>query len=513
MSRLFLAPLLAGAILASSGLPAAHAQETVQVHIDAIDTSAYPQLRATVTVIDSGGRPIADLPAGAFSADADGEAVPVVSVASGLDADVPADVVLTFDSSGSMQGAAIEQAREAGKALVSELGPNDRVSVIKFGETVQVVQGFTNDRSALTAAIDGIQADGNTALYDSVVAAVQTAQGGAQRRAVVLLSDGLDFGGVSKNDRGGSLAAAQTAGGPFFVIGLGGSIDQAYLQELANVSRGQLFLAPSPSALQGLYETIGTALRSQYILELDGVSLGAGTPTLQVSVNDAARSGAGQIALDLTAFAPTPPPTVVSTPPVSTPVVTVAPTPVTPPVQDENGTPLLLPLGLAAAAVLAAGGTAGTAFWLSRRRQAAEQPVMREPDGLGPSRPVFTGNEPVFVGSGPMDAVDAAAWLEVVTPDRPARFPLGEDPITVGFSADCTICLPAGAVQDGARVRLWRREGRYMLHNLSRLGRVTVGGKPVIWAVLEDGDEILLGSYLVVFHDSSAVAEEPAANH
>ena len=507
MLRWHLIPLIAGAIVASNGLPPAHAQEAVQVRIDAIDTSAYPQLRATVTVIDSGGRPIANLPAGAFSADADGEALPVISVASGLDPDVPADVVLAFDSSGSMQGDPIEQAREAGKALVSELGPNDRVSVIKFGDSVQVVQAFTNDHTALVSAIDSIQAGGNTALYDSVVTAVQAAQGGAQRRAVVLLSDGQDFGGVSTRDRGASLAAAQAAGSPFFVIGLGGSIDQAYLQELADVSRGRLSLAPAPADLQGLYGTIGAALRSQYTLELDGAALSAGTPTFQVSVNNGARSGSAQTALDLTAFAPSPPPTAAVTPPVTAP----AATPAVQPVQDENGTSVLVPVGLAAA-VLAVAGTAGAAFWL-RRRRAAQPEVLRAPTGLGLSGPVFTGNEPVFVGSGPLDAVDATAWLDVDTPDRPARFPLGEDPITVGFTDDCTICLPNGGGQGGARVRLWRREGRYMLHNLSRLGRVTVGGKPVVWAVLEDGDEILLGSYLVVFHDSSEVAEEPAAPH
>ena len=33
-----------------------------------------------------------------------------------------------------------------------------------------------------------------------------------------------------------------------------------------------------------------------------------------------------------------------------------------------------------------------------------------------------------------------------------------------------------------------------MLHNLSRLGGVTVGGKPATWAVLEDGDEIVIGA-------------------
>jgi hypothetical protein len=42
-----------------------------------------------------------------------------------------------------------------------------------------------------------------------------------------------------------------------------------------------------------------------------------------------------------------------------------------------------------------------------------------------------------------------------------------------------------------------------MLHNLSRLGAATVGGKPVTWAVLEDGDEIEIGSCKLVFRTMS----------
>jgi hypothetical protein len=104
----------------------------------------------------------------------------------------------------------------------------------------------------------------------------------------------------------------------------------------------------------------------------------------------------------------------------------------------------------------------------------------------------------------------AKAWLDVSAGDA-GRFALGEDPITVGFTADCTICLPKGSGHEGARVRVWRREGRYMLHNLSRLGRVTVAGKPATWAILEDGDEILVGNHRVVFHDNSAPKEEVEA--
>ena len=48
---------------------------------------------------------------------------------------------------------------------------------------------------------------------------------------------------------------------------------------------------------------------------------------------------------------------------------------------------------------------------------------------------------------------------------------------------------------------MWRREGRYMMHNLSRMGSVTVAGRPAIWVVLEDGDEIQLGSCRLQFRE------------
>jgi VWFA-related protein len=515
MSRLILASLIAGAILASNGLPpAASGQEAVRVRVDVVDTSAYPQLRAMVTVSDSAGRPIADLPPGAFTAGAGGSNVSVVNMTNGLDPNVPAAVVATFDSSGSMSGPPIEQAREAGKALVSKLGPNDQASVIKFSNAPEVVQPFTNDRAALTAAIDSIQATGNTALYDAVVAAAGTAGGGAPRRAIVLLSDGLDAGNVSTHDRGGSLAAAQAAGVPFFVIGLGDSVDQAYLQELANITRGQLFLTPSPNALQGLYETIGTALRSQYLLDLDAAALDPATAkSLEISVNDGARSGSGQTPINLSAFViATPPPRPEVTPPVVTPPVEVPVPPVTE-VKQDSTTPLVVPVGVGAGILLV---LALALFWRRRRgrRKAAEQAVvLRQPNGRRPTTPVYTENDPIFVGSGPADAEHPDAWLEVMTSDQARRYALDGEPITVGFTSDCTIFLPNGSRPEPARVRLWRREGRYMLHNLSRLARVTVEGKPATWAVLEDGDEILLGAFRVVFRDASAPRDEPAAEN
>jgi hypothetical protein len=155
-----------------------------------------------------------------------------------------------------------------------------------------------------------------------------------------------------------------------------------------------------------------------------------------------------------------------------------------------EGNSLLLPLfaGLAIA-VLALGG--GLLFW--RRRLAPAGEVALPARRPGSPAAVISG------GPFPPPAVKADAWLEVS--DGGDRYPLQDEPVTVGFTGDCSINLARGETFGPERVRIWRREGAYMLHKLSRFGTVTVSGKPAAaWIVLEDGDEIVLGDRRLIFH-------------
>ena len=103
----------------------------------------------------------------------------------------------------------------------------------------------------------------------------------------------------------------------------------------------------------------------------------------------------------------------------------------------------------------------------------------------------------------------AEAWLQLITSSSDQRYSLGEEPVTIGYTSDCAIRLPNGAGGRMERVRVWRREGRYILHNLSRNGSVSGAGRPVVWAVLEHGDEIQLGPCLLVFTFHTAHGREP----
>jgi len=311
----------------------------------------------------------------------------------------------------------------------------------------------------------------------------------------VLLSDGLDFGGVSENDRAASIAAAQAAGIPMFLVGLGQSIDQPYLQELATAARGQLFLAPSPEQLRTLFQAIGSILRHQYVLTIDGSSIAPGSePNLRIQVDHAGTTVAAETALTLPALAVTPAPTPTS----ATAAVTrqPSPSPALPEIVEEDGGTDVLPVagGLVAAAAVA--GIGGVLVMRVRRRRAdgvEAEGDLRHAAGRGGQRMIFTGT------GAPEEAPQPDASLQVLAPSPGPLHPLGDSPVEIGFTTDCNICLPAEGTHHWERVRVWRREGRYMLHNLSRMGSVTVAGRPAIWVVLEDGDEIQLGNCRLAF--------------
>ena len=103
-----------------------------------------------------------------------------------------------------------------------------------------------------------------------------------------------------------------------------------------------------------------------------------------------------------------------------------------------------------------------------------------------------------------IDATESEAWLQ--GPDD-ARVAVGETPVTIGYTTDCSIVLPSSGGAREGRVRVWLRDGSYMLHNLSpRLGSVSVGGRPVTWVVLDDGDDFITTGALSDFRPADDTA-------
>ncbi|HEY8173235.1 MAG TPA: VWA domain-containing protein [Dehalococcoidia bacterium] len=278
--RLLIAGVCAAA-LASSAVT--HAQETLHAEVVHVSDGAFPNANAIVNVEDTSGGTL-QIGTENFAITVDGVAAPVSNAELATSEDAPLDVVFAIDTSGSMQGAPLANAKTAAKSFSNDLGVNDRVAIISFGDDVTLVQDFTTDRAASSAAIDSLVARGNTALYQATtVAAVKAGSSFASRRAVILLSDGADFGGRSIATRDEAVFAATSAAVPFFAIAQGTDLDRAYLQQVAEVSKGRYLEAPKPQDLESLYASIGRLLRSQYVVTFDA-SGAVGKPAATVKV-------------------------------------------------------------------------------------------------------------------------------------------------------------------------------------------------------------------------------------
>jgi VWFA-related protein len=274
-------------------------QQTLTVKINGFNAADWSRAQAVVTVLDDTGRPVSGLTQESFAAQLNDTPIAAVGLSRGIDSTIPLSVVLALDVNATMQGGALDQAKLAAHGFLDGLGPQDNVAVFAYGDTVNLVQPFTQDHAGAHVAIDGIAAAGGSALYQATVQSVLQASASADtgRRAVVLLSSGANTGEGSQEE---ALFAAQALGVPVFDIGLGESIDRDYLRELAQVSGGQFTETPAAEGLVQLYLDASELLRDQYVLTLDasGVTVVGSEPvTLGITAVAGDRSGSDERAI------------------------------------------------------------------------------------------------------------------------------------------------------------------------------------------------------------------------
>lgn len=214
-----------------------------------------------VAVPSSGGAPLPDK--SVFGLAFNGSAIEDFQL-SGVTSGV--DVIMVLDTSGSMiPSGAMTEAKRAAVALIDRLPSNARVGVIGFGDTVTVLNEPTADHSIARSNINGLEAGGDTALWDGLVEASR--QGTSTSEVlpyVVVLSDGANDGGVaSQQDAVEALAKAGSALYAVFIDSPSG--DGAELQAAVESLNG-IFVAADSGELQTTYERIADRLAGRYQL-------------------------------------------------------------------------------------------------------------------------------------------------------------------------------------------------------------------------------------------------------
>ena len=100
-------------------------------------------------------------------------------------------IALLLDVSDSTQFK-LEQIKNTALAFLDLLRPTDQIVVVAFDKQVRVLTQATQDRNLLRAAIRGIKVGGGTSLYESLVATITLLNRTAGRKAIIVLTDGVD---------------------------------------------------------------------------------------------------------------------------------------------------------------------------------------------------------------------------------------------------------------------------------------------------------------------------------
>lgn len=194
--------------------------------------------------------------------------------------EMPRDIVLVIDVSGSMSGRKIEQARAAGRQLLQSLTPQDRFRLIDFSSDVRSFRdGWSTATApnvrAATAYLDGLRATGGTNIQGALEEALATDSPDDRLPLVLFLTDGAPTVGETRPDaiarRAGDLRRQRRV----FTFGIGADVDASLLEQLALQGRGTAtFVRPEESverAVGIVAERLTRPVATDVRLHIDGV--------------------------------------------------------------------------------------------------------------------------------------------------------------------------------------------------------------------------------------------------
>lgn len=248
--------------------------------------AAVNRVTLFATVRDSRGRLVPNLSAADFELLGEGTPLQIVDFRSD---GVPVSLALLLDVSGSMAvGANLDRAKLAGQQLVERLEPGaDEGALFAFDTELRELRAFSTSLHELPGSLEGARPFGATSLWDAIAAAArQVAERGSQRRALVVLTDGIDTRSRWRAEDVSGLASSIDV--PVYIIATASPVRADRMRNLTDLARwtgGDLFPVTTLATAAAAADQIVEELRQQYFIAFDA-SATPGWHPLVVRVRD-----------------------------------------------------------------------------------------------------------------------------------------------------------------------------------------------------------------------------------
>jgi len=191
------------------------------------------------------------------------------------------NLIFAVDSSGSMSGKKITQAKEAVRFVINHLDERDKFSLIDFDDGVslfspQLVSAAVENREKALRFVDEIEDSGGTNINEALLQALKMVEPGERPNYILFLTDGLPTVGITGTAeilKNASLANAQRA--RIFVFGVGYDVNTELLDRVSSENRGtSVYVGEDEDlevAVSSYYEKISSPLLSDLRVDFQGI--------------------------------------------------------------------------------------------------------------------------------------------------------------------------------------------------------------------------------------------------
>ena len=257
----FLATLALGLSVAS---PATAADTPPDPETAAID-NALPEKGAVRLLVSVPGDSEIDL--GGVEVTMAGKDVEAETIDASESSSLERTVMLAIDTSASMRGARIAEAKKAALAYLEAVPANVQVGVLTFDDTVDLAVPPGLDRDAARSVVSGLELSKDTSLYDGVLGALEAVgPGGAKagQRKILVLSDGKDTTATSLDTVVEQIKASKAQ---VNVVSLQrGDEANAPLNAIARAGKGTMLTTEDPAALTAAFAKEADDLARQIVV-------------------------------------------------------------------------------------------------------------------------------------------------------------------------------------------------------------------------------------------------------
>lgn len=191
------------------------------------------------------------------------------------------DIMFVLDSSGSMSGKKIVQAKEAARFVFNHLDQGDKFSLIDFDDGVdffsrEMVSASQDNIEGALRFIDDIEDSGGTNINEALSEALEMFTEGERPSYILFLTDGLPTVGVTdtasilKN-----ISRANDQRARIFVFGVGYDVNTELLDRISSDNRGtSVYVSENDNlevAISQFYEKMSSPLLSDITLKFSGI--------------------------------------------------------------------------------------------------------------------------------------------------------------------------------------------------------------------------------------------------